>query len=330
MKKELLFMATAALTISSCTMQEVDDVAATQKEPIQFEQFIGKATRAGDVTTTTLTEFKVLGKKYSSNGQSAGSFDITVTKSGSGWTYSPTMYWEEGVKYCFTAINLTEYAYGMIMFESNSATDYGLNGSLFQLAGTNLPGDVVAAVCPAAIEGKASGNEAVSFNFKHILTKVQVTFVNELDELDLMFESAEITQAQGTSNFRWENTGQPTWDNYSMTGTYPLDADYPFNLPNGESKTYTLYLLPQAQEDFQPQLNCEYISEDSPAIKDGHIALDLFNDNVTKWEAGKAYNYKITFAPKTVEPEEVQFTVSIDSWGSADDVDLDNVEISEN
>ena len=327
MKKELLFMATAALAISGCTMQEVDDVAATPREPIRFEQFVGKATRAGDVTTATLTEFKVLGKKYSSNGQSAGSFDITVTRSGSGWTYSPTMYWEEGVKYCFAAYNLSDYPYGTIMFESNSATDYELNSSLFQLAGTNLPGDVVAAICPTAIEGKASGNSAVSFNFKHILSKVQFTFTSTAgDDAMVVIADAEVQEAQGTSNFTLDNKGAKSmWDNYSMTGTYPLDDFVEFMLEDGQSKSYTLYLLPQAQTDFQPKLKFRL-----QGSKNEDIELDLFNDNVTKWEAGKAYNYKITFAPETVESEKMTFEVSVDSWGSTDDVDLDNVKISEN
>ena len=328
MKKELLFMATAALAISSCTQVEVDEVAATQKEPIQFEQFIGKATRADDVTTATLDRFRVLGKWFKDFEGEEGDIDITVTKSGSGWIYSNTLYWEEGTKYCFTATNHFGDPYSDdFKFIGMQDENYYIQNSRYCTLTTF---DLVTAVCPM-ITGKASGNSAVSFNFKHALAKVQFTFENGYaDDTKVLISSPMLEGVSNTASFEHQNGKDFEWQLTSGQSSQEMD-DITF-AQQGESQTRTTYVLPQNVHSYEVKGHelTFNLSVTGTSIEYEEIRIIIPSDVISKWEAGKAYNYKITIKPATVEPEEVQFTVSIDSWGSADDVDLDNVEISEN
>ena len=307
-------MATAALAISSCTMQEVDDVAATQKEPIQFEQFIGKATRADDVTTATLTEFKVLGKKYTSNGQSED-IDITVMKSGSSWTCEPVMYWEEGAKYCFAATN---YSTGVTF--SGTETEYQLqSGEIDSWNGLN---DIVAAICPSAIVGKATGNSPITLNFKHAMAKVQFTFVWEREvnsDSDSEVYMPTIENVERESAFTLSNkNSQATWQGTGISYSNKFSTSILFR-QKSEAKTETVLVFPQDDTNFTPKLKFD-IHDDAVVGRTEKVECDLFTGGVTKWEAGKVYKYKITIG--TFVQEKLEFNVTVSAWTENAETDL--------
>ena len=313
MTKKLLFAATAALAISSCTQVEVDEVAATQKEPIRFEQFINKATRADDVTTATLTEFYVLGKKYTSDGQSED-INITVTKSGSGWTCDPVVYWEEGAKYCFAATN---YSTGVTF--SGTETDYQLqSGEIDGYSARN--NDMVVAICPNAIEGKATGNSPISLNFKHALAKVQVTFVwdREASSSSEVY-MPKIESIERNSAFTLSNkSSQATWQGTGNNDDSMFSSSIEFN-QKSESKTETLLVFPQDDTNFTPKLTFQIHDENVIGLSES-IECDLFTGGVTEWEAGKVYKYKITIG--TFARETLEFNATVSGWTDNTETDL--------
>ena len=325
MKKELLFMATAALAASSCTQVVVDDVAATPREPIRFEQFVGKATRTGDVTTANLTQYRVVGKMYIGDSQSED-IDVMVTKTGDSWTSYPEIYWEDGAKYYFAATNETNSNGFKCMVKDDDHYLYNAEYSVDRLTAF----DLVTAVCPA-ITGKQFGNAAVSFDFRHALAKVQFTFVNgyaDDTKVDIPDPALECILDRGSLEHRFgeEVEWQPkTTQNYQIMGGVTLTHP-------GESQTQTVYVIPQdIHSDGAQGTNLTFhMTVEGTDVKNELITVGVPNDVVSKWEAGKAYNYKLTVKPKTDEQEEVKFEVDIDSWDNAEDADLEDVEISEN
>ena len=322
MTSKLLFAATAALTISSCTMQEVDDVAATPREPIRFEQFVGKTTRGEDVTTETLKEFRVLGKIYKTDGTTEG-VDIKVTKSGDAWTYDNTLYWEYGNRYCFAATNFivpsnnATQGYKDFQFESETANEFSLTCPQFvnpnevsQYIGLQNM-DIVTAVFDKAYIGKATGNGTVVFDFKHALAKVQLTFVNNYEnghDVDIsgisvsgVDREAAFTQTNGETAGSWSSLDGPAshgCDDISLS-------------KQGEEKSVVTYVLPQDIKSGH-EIHFEIEATDG----DRTVKIPIPTDVINKWEAGKAYNYKFTIYPKSAGSNAVEFGANIGSWSS--------------
>ena len=315
MKKKLLFMATAALAISSCTQMEVDDVAATPREPIRFEQFVGKATRGEDVTTATLKEFRVLGKIYKTDGTTED-VDIKVTKSGDAWTYDNTLYWEYGNRYCFAATNFIAPSYppGLkdFQFESTTAEEFSLTCPKFvnpNELDQNM--DIVTAVFDKAYIGKATDNGTVVFDFKHALAKVQLTFVNNYEggsDVDISgifvsgvdFEAA-FTQTNGETAGSWS----------SLEGPASHGCDDISLSEQGEAKSVVTYVLPQDIKSGH-EIHFEIEATDGERT----VKIPIPTDVVNKWEAGKAYNYKFTIYPKSAGSKAVEFGANIGEWDS--------------
>ena len=333
MTKKLLFAATAALAISSCTTQEVDDVATTPREPIRFEQFVGKATRAGDVTTESLKSFRLLGKKYTSDGQSED-IDTWVVNNRGAWTTEPkVMYWEKDAKYCFAAfyteVNEVVNYLKMFKFESKSETDYGLYADIdLDMSAISPHQDIVAAICPDPIVGKASGNDPISFNFKHILTKVLFTFTNGYEEeCEVKIVEFDLRTIYKGEFALKSGEEQGTWNLKGNCQNDPIN-NIIFNQP-GETKTITYFTLPQQLQSEEYGLNVmlDLIVTVENNEQPNSYRIYLSTDEVNQWEAGHVYNYKLTIKPK---PEAVQFEVAVEDWGNAEDADLEDVEISEN
>lgn len=315
MTKKLLFAATVALAISSCTQVEVDEVATQTKEPIRFEQFVGKATRGDVVTNDNLNEFDVFVKKYKADGTGEEVVKTTVTKKNGTWTPDKVMYWEPGAKYCFAAVYAVSHSahYRDFKFDVTSETAYALSYEKFYDNAMSEDGsmDVVAAICPAAIEAKASGNEPVQFTFKHIMAKVQFTITNGNEEEELNLPEVEFART-GVSSFTLANTdSRPTWQNGDAS--YPLPTRFnDITIPASESKTMTIFVIPQDGTVYQPNLKINR----ERTVGD-RLQYNLLTGKVTEWEAGKAYNYNLT-----INQERVKFGVTVKERTGDDEVNL--------
>ena len=332
MTKKLLFAATAALAISSCTTQEVDDVATTPREPIRFESFVGKATRGGDVTATTLDRFLLLGKLYRANG-TTGKIETIVQKAPDGnWVPDKELYWEKGTKYCFAATNSIR-GYGFseaFAFESETSDKFSLTCSKFSDSPVTIPVeswdveyinyDLITAICPQAIEGRASGNDPISFDFKHALAKVQLTFVNE-SEVNNQFEiHAPYLEAKNEASFTQTNDGDINWN--ATTGVTFYDFGSITLTKFGESQTRSMFVLPQDVNNCNIRFEIGYIADGPHPFKP--VRFTLPTDGVDKWEPGRVYNYKIAIKQAVV------FGVEVEEWANEDETDLEDVEVGKN
>ena len=330
MTKKLLFAATAALAISSCTTQEVDDVAATPREPIRFESFVGKATRGEDVTAATLDRFLLLGKLYRANGETEDINAIVYNHDGN-WAPDRELYWEEGTKYCFAATNSIR-GYGFseaFAFESETPDEFSLTCSKFSDSPVTTPiewwdveyvnYDLITAICPQAIEGRASGNDPISFDFKHALAKVQLTFVNESKVTNEFEIYRNVLQAKNEASFTQTNDGDINWNATRDVTSYDFGSITLTEFM--ESQTRSMFVLPQEVKNSKLEFVIRYTNEHQP---ERWVEVTLPTDAVDKWEPGRVYNYKIAIKQAVV------FGVEVEEWANEEETDLEDVEVGEN
>lgn len=158
-----LLPAMAAISVS-CSESEDFPQPVTEQTLNEIRFAAGtEYSRAGDITTNSLTSFNVYA--YTDSSTSANPFmdNITVTKSGTNvWTYSPVMYWPENKTVDF-------YAFA-------PATWVGPEGPLRPVAydATSGKEDIVYAVSPDMKGSKVQPNAQVIFNFRHALSKLTV------------------------------------------------------------------------------------------------------------------------------------------------------------
>ena len=97
MKKNYIMgvIACAALTMTSCSNDEIGGNNTKQGDPIEFGVYLGRdaqGSRGTIITTENLTKFGV-SAYYMSSVTPDFMYNQAVNKSGDAWTYSPVKYW---------------------------------------------------------------------------------------------------------------------------------------------------------------------------------------------------------------------------------------------
>lgn len=333
--KKFLFLAIAAAAMTSCSQDEVMEVA--QKQAISFgNAFIENATRAIDpsYTTGTLNSFKVWGTVQGKNGATntlVSIFnDTEVTGNvgaGNVWnTVGVTQYWIPGATYNFAAlVNAT-------VTEDDLGTDKLPNTVTF--TNSNGTTDLLYAKIAQPITA-AESNNPVEMNFKHMLSKAVVTVSNTTNPDEgkstgyyYKVENVEITTAH-TTGICTLSTTTPVWANH--TGTQTLS----FGHITGEATSNTakelvdntqkaasykeLLLIPSASS-VNDNVTIQF---DLSLYKDnGDNADELINYTADKqvsasvnFKAGYAYSFNISLSIG----QPIQFSVtSVPSWLPAD------------
>lgn len=272
--KKILIFAGLAVAMASCTSEEPAQVSDSYA--IGFSTYVGKATRAGDVNTESLTSFAVYG------GTEKGEFNGTaVTKQNGSWTYSPLQYWSEGAKYKFAAVapavNGASYDYAS---NALSVADYTPGDDDLIVASTN------------EIEGKSADNTAVALNFKHALSKVQFSFNGIEEGKTLSNVKLCAVKNKAALSVTYVNGVAPAWTLAEGSGEYEYAID-------AEGKGVK-YLLPQ-------NLDAAKITY---TYGDAEHTILVKTADVAAWEMGKAYNYNISLAAGTA----IAFEVAVATW----------------
>ena len=195
MKK--IFIALAALaTISACNKAEV--VEAPQGDAIAFgDAFVDNATKAIYETANDIEGFKVWGSV--NNVALYGEDGANVTRGnadlGAAWSCDVTRYWTPSSTFNFMAIANGE---GIVPENGNgipTTISYTLNG--------NDPADLIYGTATvetdeACVPSVDSGDdkdeiEIVSFTMQHLLSRVKVSFENQIEEDDYTYEISNVT-----------------------------------------------------------------------------------------------------------------------------------------
>lgn len=185
MKKNYIMgvIACTALTMTSCSNDEIGGNNTKQGDPIEFGVYLGRdaqGSRGTIITTENLTKFGV--SAYYMNSDTPDiMYNQAVIKNGNSWTYSPVKYWPtaEGHNISFYAYApYTENSNGLIVLSDNTNNNNGVPKATISLpTGTNADlTQMVDFVADAEFHvGKTNGNEtsnAVEFQLHHEMTRI--------------------------------------------------------------------------------------------------------------------------------------------------------------
>jgi hypothetical protein len=196
-------------------------------------------------TTESLQKsgFNVYG--WVSNGtDSSVLFDGTEVTYDDGWTYENTQYWVGGGSYTFSAI--------AGMNGTLTISEDGKRVASPKIVGFTTNGETDLIYDEQSVNNYSSGEQTVTFAFKHQLAKVKFTFIDGMpvnSQIGIKVTNIKITDAPASGDVVLSATqGGATWSNLSTT-TVGLDfgsTGDDFITKDGSECSTELLLIPAA------------------------------------------------------------------------------------
>lgn len=309
-------MLAVAAMVACSTEQTI--VAPANNDAIGFETFVDNSTRATDITTENIANFGVYGT-VAKGGNSALIFNntaVTGTKA-SGYTYSPKQYWIAAAEYDFLAF--APFA--------NAKWTYAPEGQLAQNGTFSFNNetaaadqDVVYAYTAKATEATltAENTQAVSFTFKHILSKVAFSFTNTFTDNNttLNVYNVKINNTAETGEMKIANGVDAAWevdgDLVVPFGAQAANADAA--LDNGEELKLAHHYVIPAERTYN-------ITFDVDLYQAGVYLATYEHEIESTINFAKNGNYvlSVKLAPESIDPENelypIEFTVNeVEDW----------------
>lgn len=306
MKRSLFMLGVAVAALSSCSNNEVLDIA--ESNAIKFSNtFVGKPTRgvtAPELTTDNLKEMYVFASNE--DGQVFDDNPKLVYRIGetNEWGYDNLVAWEASKNYNFVA-----YA-GKDLGES--VTDNGDNTSL-KFSGIVVNGDkdnqfdLLYSNTVERSPATADGNPTIDFTFNHLLSMVQFTLKSGFG----------VTTKVKITNFKFygvKTTGSydasqesPAWTSSVANNGSDTDfksdgeetAQYDKTTPTDVVNSWVV--IPQKNTDSE---NVEMVTF-TVNVVDGESNTQIGTEKIFKakipsitWEKGYRYNYIFTITPE--------------------------------
>ena len=348
MKKLFTILAVAA-TLVSCAKEDVVREAA--REAIGFDNaFVENSTRSvetpGYSSANLFNDFAVFGFVQDASLFEAGyervAKDIQNDKLTSVWKYTSTQYWIAGANYdfyavapCFAPVEGVNKNYWTVD-SSNS------EGATITFTTTDGKQDLLYSGIEAK-EGKVSGNTAVAFNFKHILSKVKFSFENgyNASNASIRVKNINITNAYKTGKatlavddattedvdetVAWKNQADGAADFVISFG----DATDFESTTDAKENSVATYDFGKTVESYSERLlipgnktwNISFVVE----LLVGTTVVATYEHTATaviNFEPGKAYDIKTTITATNIDPEHkqepIEFTATMTDWSDAE------------
>lgn len=334
-------MAVAAVAmLASCSNDETTG-KAVKGNAIQFDGFVNKSVKgaANDLNSTTFTSFQVWG--LMSKGEQTGHpfVGTTVTKSGSNWTYTTPVYWENGYKYSFVAIAPAGFGtfnapstvgeYGSIDFENGEGT----TDLIYAIDGTYATNAVsTTTVCPGPI----------GFTFNHLLSRVKFAFKNGMDDgSTINVTGVTITNANTKATATLGATA--TWalaDDNDVAelnfGDVLLDAEATDYAPGAAKATDHKYMIPATSAGQKYTVTFTVTRTHSGVTDQYNHEVEL----VVTMEPGKSYQFVAELNAQNItggDPDDpdnpqlcpIQFTATVSDWAEFGDTEISGYTITD-
>lgn len=295
-------MAVAALALSACSKNETVEVA--KNRAIEFENFVGNATRAV-IDNESLTTFYVFG----GYAQVTDVFDNTpVNKNG-----------QTGVLWTANSYNFAAYSNGNAKLEAGVEHDFEGNSLAFTDYTTDGTSDLIAATGTGSWDG-SSEPQAVSLIFKHLLTKIKFTFTTDAAEsYTVAVSDIKIANAVTTGSATYAGADQTTWTG-DADGTYTIAdiEDIATADPNVAVSTDEYFVIPQNNETLVVSFKVTVTSDDEnvEALENTFTGNLAVADASNMWNSGYAYNYTAHIELSDVDEnvKYIVFTPSVEPW----------------
>lgn len=324
MKTNLFLLGMAVAAFSSCTNEEVTDVA--QNRAIKFNQFVENNTREVQ-EVESLSSFYVFGKF----GEISNSYTTQIFNNESQDT---PYYWVANKFYIFGA-----YADG----NNGKIEDVTFDSAKKQLVFTNYSPDdtkdLVAAISDEVESGDnpTTNDNKVSLTFHHMLSQVKFTF-NTTDgkEYQIKISNLKINAVKtSTGNITLKESNNVTinWENTSATKgdyDYPVISDVANE--NKTASSESKLVIPQNGTD---QLNVIFTATVTGGglDKTANFTANLSvaeniaggSSNANTWIPGYRYNYTAEINAKMISeggenPETlypITFNATVNNWNSS-------------
>lgn len=312
MKKFFIMgMAAMGLALTACNNDETVEVA--KGNAIGFNTFVNNSTRATDMITANLDNFKVWGMM--NKGEQTGKpFEgVVVTKADGKWSYGTPVYWEKDYAYSFVAVSPADAFtmttapaaykdYGTITFDNDAKAG---KTDLLYAAKDNGVVTIPENACPAA----------VNMTFNHMLSRVRFQFKNGMDDgstltvtnvqINDAYKSGTAVLKETFTDFAWttdEATGVLTFDNATVTNFAQAAA-----CVSGHK-----YMIPATKA----------YSVTFKVTRDHNGVTDSYNHIVTLPETamkpGMSYQFTAEFTAENINPDQVlcpiTFSAEVNPW----------------
>lgn len=321
MKRSLFLLGMAAAALSSCTNEDVVDVA--QNRTIRFDTFVNNNTRAvTEVTTENLSSYYLFGKY----GDATENYSELVFDNEPS---SAIAYWTVNKYYAFGA-----YANGNDNRIDNATFDANTGKLKFPGYTPNDEKDLVAATARAEAGADVTNKEAVSLQFVHMLSQVKFTFKTKVADSytikisDLKFSA--VKTADGSYTKTDETTGTIEWTKNATNS----NGEYAYNEMSDiadKNKNYTdsdvKLVIPQDNTDlisvtFTATLSGPGIDSNVKKVFTadlGYEAGSISDTEANTWTPGYRYNYTATINADDIKDDlkEIEFTTEVTEWKDA-------------
>ena len=316
--KKLLILGVAALGFAACVQENV--VETPLGDAITFENaFIDNATKAAvdpSTTTSSLTEFDAWGfvKEY----DGTVFVDQDVTLNNGVWGYQGTQFWAPNQPYYFAALAPMNSANLDHELATGDAAKLGLGTLTF----TNVDGteDVLYAATQMTSKAINQPNDPVSFQFKHLLSKVKFTFKNGFitDNASIKVTNIKMTAPAKASINVAQADYSKAWalENQTVTLAFGDVEQLTFG-QNAECADERLTIPAAATYEYTVTFDVELFMG----------AQSVYNVSKTskvtgeELEMGKAYNFSAEINPDNLELDAITFDViEVEDWVNAGDV----------
>lgn len=319
--KRSLFLLGMAAALSSCTNEDVVDVA--QNRAIRFDTFVNNNTRAvTEVTTENLNSYYLFGDY----GDATGDYSVPVFGNEPS---SAIAYWTANKYYAFGA-----YANGNGNRIDNATFDAKAGKLKFPGYTPDDEKDLVAATARAEAGADVTNKEAVSLQFAHMLSQVKFTFKTDVaDSYTIKISNLKfnaVKTADGSYTKTTETAGKIDWTESTSTGDYTYkemsdiadknknytDSDVKLVIPqsntNDISVTFTATL---SGSGIDREVNKEFTADL------GYETGSISDTEANTWTPGYRYNYMATINAEDIKDDltKIKFTTVVTRWEDVND-----------
>lgn len=291
MKKNLFFLAVAAVAFAACSNDETVAVNESQGEAISFRPLVNNMTRAADASFANGTSFKVTA--FEAGATSNAYFNDVVYTATTGTTFTTTnkYYWPN-------TYNLDFFAWQPSTLSATTDNYTGFSITPSSTVGEQI--DFVYAVTRGW--GKYGtpthdGTNGVTINFRHAESKVLVQLKNTNKELKITVGNVAIGNLRGTETFTWNGVTDGSTTTAAATAT--TDDQYTSGTLTYLNGTWTANS--DQTTNYTIAMGTDNITDD----KSESSARNVFNGNqpTARNLTSAASGYEMILIPQVLNPQ---------------------------
>lgn len=333
MKKSLFMMGVAIAALSSCTQNEVLDIA--ESNTIRFgNSYIGKPTRANIINAESeLENFYV----YASTSSDSWSSNTTllenekVYRGSEGWGYDNIQKYTEDNEYSFVAYSDGGNGTTTGKLDNNvkftAPTTAGAAKLEIQNYTTANDNDLLVAISQSVL---TSDQLEVQFAFKHALSQIKFTMHNPLGNNPIRVENFSVTGFKDNGTLTYQLLNDPVKSDIQWTGADTNDKTIS-GLALGDATTANpavgvFTVIPQTLNQLTVSFDATLYNA-TTGLKEGETekfsttinVADLLNEN---YKPGFIYNFKMTLNMGYIYFD----GITVDEWNEDVNVNGDNTD----